>query len=266
MTHFQPVSLSQPGPSFSDKGKARDILYGNAPPPWYPAPAGEDEDAKLEGYWWGATSKDEAYVAGLPAVPEMVDGPSQKRRRISRRRTSASPQPRPNGNHADAVPPLVPSKPVSLERVVHRAIDKLGDARKTVNTIQELQRYYEGDGMGLPPPPIESLETLRAREAEERVEGKRKRREARTEANERFRHGGEVGEAEAAFVLKRSVASMLAHAGFEGESLGDGRSHTHNRQRGAMLTAQAQMTFRSTYSHESRATLSATLVGRSGSL
>lgn len=217
MTHFQPVSLSQPGPSFSDKGKARDILYGNAPPAWYPAPAGEDEDAKLEGYWWGATSKDEAYVAGLPAVPEMVDGPSAKRRRISRRRASASPQP--NGDAADTVPSLVPSKPVSLERVVHRAIDKLGDARKTVNTIQELQRYYEGDGMGLPPPPIESIETVRAREDEERVEGKRKRREARTEAHERFRHGGEVGEAEATFVLKRSVASMLAHAGFEGKSV-----------------------------------------------
>lgn len=253
MTHFQPVSLSQPGPSFSDKGKARDILYGNAPPAWYPTPAGEDEDAKLEGYWWGATSKDEAYVAGLPAVPEMVDGPSQKRRRISRRRASASPQP--NGD-ADAVPPLVPSKPVSLERVVHRAIDKLGDARKTVNTIQELQRYYEGDGMGLPPPPIEPLETLRAREAEERVEGKRKRREARTEAHERFRYGGEVGEAEAAFVLKRSVASMLAHAGFEGKSHVD---HTDL----PIADIQARTTFRSICLQEWRETSSATWAGRS---
>lgn len=221
MTHLQPVSLNEPGPSFSDKGKARDVLYGNAPPPWYPVSVTtDDEDAKLEGYWWGMTSKDDAYVGGLPAVPCMLEGPSQKRRRVSsRRQRSASPQANGNARPArfeSAPPSLVPSKPVSLERVVQRGIDKMVDARQTMNIIQDWQRYYEGDGMGPPPPLLEPPEVERARLAEERTEGKRKRREARVEGAERRKQGGEVGEAEAALSLKRVTASMLAHSGFEG--------------------------------------------------
>lgn len=223
MTYFEPVSLSTPGPSFSDKGKARDILYGNAPPAWYPASA-DNEDAKLEGYWWGATSKDEAYVAGLPCVPHMVQGPSMKRRRVRAR--SASPRVNGNGEageehdagaqHEAPTPALEPSKPLSIERVVHRAVDKLSDARKTMNTIQEYQRYVEGDGTDPEPLPLEPVESVRARYAEERQSSKRKRKEAKEEADERLETGGEVGEEEAAYSLKRASASLLAHAGFDG--------------------------------------------------
>lgn len=221
MTHFEPVSLSNPGPSFSDKGKARDLLYGNAPPPWYPATTDpDDEDAKLEGYWWGAAMKDDAYIAGLPSVPSMVEGPASKRRRIARRRSPSPQQINGNGRHNDVSetqpPALVPSKPLSMERVVHRAIDKLTDARKTMHTIQELQRYYEGDGTDPEPQPLESLESVRAGLAQQDRELKRKRAEARTEANARRKAGGEVGGTEAALELKRSTASLLAHAGFDG--------------------------------------------------
>lgn len=215
MTYFEPVSLSTPGPSFSDKGKARDILYGNAPPAWYPPIATDDEDAKLEGYWWGATGKDEAYVAGLPTVPHMKQGPSSKRRRVVRPRSES---PRANGHAHDLnPPPLEPSKPLSIERVVHRAVNKLNDARKTMNTIQEYQRYVEGDGTDPEPAPLEPIQVERARYAEERQANKRKRIEARAEAEERFSVGGEVGEVEAAHTMKRSTASLLAHAGFEGD-------------------------------------------------
>ncbi|WOO84408.1 Transcriptional activator spt7 [Vanrija pseudolonga] len=222
MTHFQPVSLSTPGPSFSDKGMAREILYGNAPPPWFPVSVTtDDEDAKLEGYWWGVTGKDEAYVSGLPAVPTMVQGPSSKRKRISQRRGSMSPK-QPNGTNgtarrprSDSEPPaLIPSKPVSLERLVHKSIDSLAETRRTMNLIQEWQRF-EIEG-GPPPPPLEPPDLERKRKAEEQADLKRKRKEARVEANKRRRMGGEVGEEEATLSLKRAVAGMLAHAGFEG--------------------------------------------------
>lgn len=233
MTHFQPVSLSQPGPSFSDKGMAREILYGNAPPPWYPVSAAtDDEDAKLEGYWWGVTGKDEAYVSGLPAVPTMVEGPSSKRKRISQRRGSMSPK-QPNGTNgsarrprSDSEPPaLIPSKPVSLERLVHKSIDSLAETRRTMNLIQEWQRF-EIEG-GPPPPPLEPPDVERNRKAEEQAELKRKRKEARVEANKRRKIGGEVGEEEATLSLKRAVAGMLAHAGFEGKCSGSRRGVAH---------------------------------------
>jgi transcriptional activator SPT7 len=108
---------------------------------------------------------------------------------------------------------------VSLGRVVDRAIDKLTDARKTMHTIQELQRYYEGDGTDPEPQPLEPIESVRAGLAKQRKELKRKRVEARTEANTRRKAGGEVGSAEAALELKRSTASLLAHAGFDGETV-----------------------------------------------
>lgn len=216
MTHWDAVSLRRPGPSFSDKGKAKELLHGHHAPPWYSAVAdAEDEDAKLEGCWWGAVAKDDAYVAGLPTTPAMVEGPASKRRRVARRRSLS-----PNGDVevSETQPPaLVPSKPVSLGRVVDRAIDKLTDARKTMHTIQELQRYYEGDGTDPEPQPLEPVESVRAGLAKQRKELKRKRDESRTEASTRRKSGGEVGSAEAALEMKRSTASLLAHAGFDGE-------------------------------------------------
>lgn len=221
MTRFEPVSLSNPGPSFSDKGKARELLFGNPPPPWYPVSTdSDDEDAKLEGYWWGAATKDDAYVGGLPSVPNMPKGPAAKRRRIARRR---SPSPQANG-HGDVEmsetqpPALVPSKPVSMGRVIHSAIDKLTDARRTMHTIQELTRFYEGDGTDPEPQPLEPLESVRSGLAKQNKELKRKRVEARAEANARRKSGGEVGGTEAAIELKHATASLLAHAGFDGGS------------------------------------------------
>lgn len=218
MTQLLPVLLNTPGPSFSDKGKAREVLYGNAPPSWYPVSVTtDDEDAKLEGYWWGLNSKDESYVSGLPAVPSMVEGPSRKRRRIARRKST----PEVNGDARmrgdSAPPPLVPSKPVSLERIVQKSVDKLNDARRTMGIIQDWQRYYEGDGLGPIPAPLEPPEADRARRAQEKIDRKRKRQEIRTQAGERGKVGGEVGEAEAVLSMKRTTASMLASAGFEGD-------------------------------------------------
>ncbi|BEJ14424.1 hypothetical protein CspHIS471_0401910 [Cutaneotrichosporon sp. HIS471] len=215
MTHWDEVSLLWPGPSFSDKDKAKELLHGNQPPPWYPAIVdAEDEDAKLEGCWWGAVAKDDAYVAGLPASPAMVIGPTSKRRRVARRRS-----PTPNGDieMSETQPPaLVPSKPVSLARVVDRAIDKITDARKTMHTIQELQRYYEGDGTDPEPQPLEPLESVRSGLTKQRKELKRKRMETRTEGETRRKSGGEVGGTQAVLEMKRSTASLLAHAGFDG--------------------------------------------------
>ncbi|WWD15998.1 hypothetical protein CI109_100422 [Kwoniella shandongensis] len=233
MTHFLPVSLNQAGPSFSDKGKAREILYGNAPPPWYPAPVTtDDEDVKLEGYWWGAMTGDEAYIGGLPAVPSMVASEPPRRRKI--RRKSASTVPRQNGiDHPPTAAEVArngvslsptkspkklarskPTKPVSLKKVIHQTVDKLHDARTVIHRIQEFQRV-EAEGGILPSRSLETEEEKATKE-EERLERRQKRREERTEARKREKEGAEVGEEEAVFGMKKAAAGMLAHAGFEG--------------------------------------------------
>ncbi|OXG85835.1 transcriptional activator SPT7 [Cryptococcus neoformans Gb118] len=86
------LSLAHAGPSFSDKGKARECLYGYPAPAWYPASStfqdargddhghdqdngdgdGEDEDDDLEGSWWGKMMDDETLIAGMPAIPKMA--------------------------------------------------------------------------------------------------------------------------------------------------------------------------------------------------
>ncbi|WVF72103.1 hypothetical protein IAT40_006915 [Kwoniella sp. CBS 6097] len=253
MTHFQPVSLSQAGPSFSEKGKAKEILYGNAPPAWYPLPAGtDDEDVKLEGYWWGAMNGDDAIVAGLPAVPTMVP-PEQPTTLPRRRRLRTRPRsPRksvngvllPNGDESAPVSVPLPSrksispltskraldkmteteeqerkskqriKPISVKKVVHRTVDRLHDARQLIHRIHEFQRI-ENEGGILP-----SRELVTEKERITKQEERARRVEMRTaekkEVMGRKKEGGEVGEEEAALGLKRASAGLLAHAGFEG--------------------------------------------------
>jgi hypothetical protein len=81
--------------------------------------------------------------------------------------------------------------------------------------IQDWQRYYELDGMGPVPAPLEPPELERERRTQDRADNKRKRQETRTQASAREKQGGEVGE-EAALSMKRATASILAHVGFEG--------------------------------------------------
>ncbi|KAK8869732.1 hypothetical protein IAR55_000300 [Kwoniella newhampshirensis] len=223
MTHFLPVSLDQAGPSFSDKGKAREILYGNAPPLWYPAPVTtDDEDVKLEGYWWGAMTGDEAYVGGLPAVPNMVSPEPPKRKKIKRKLSAILP----NGAVADGDPTARPelspkkspktlgSKPLSMKKVIHQTVDKLHDARQVIHRIQEFQRV-EAEG-GLIPSRVLETEEEKALKDEARLERRQRRREERTEARKREKDGAEIGEKEAVLGTKKAAAGMLAHAGFEG--------------------------------------------------
>jgi transcriptional activator SPT7 len=218
MTQFLPVSLSLPGGFFSDKGKAKEVLHGVLPPPWYPG-ATEDEEHKLEGNWWSVMGKDEAYVGGLPTAPIMAPfSPPRKKRIPSRRRKTSLP----NGNAAHTpngdgppVPELLPPKPISLENAIHRSVDKLGEARRMINQIQEFQRI-EAEGGVLPP--VDYGDAAIEREREEGAKRKRQRQVEYAKVVKRRKRGGEVGETEAVLIVKRATASMLAHAGFEGES------------------------------------------------
>ncbi|WVQ98831.1 hypothetical protein IAU59_005962 [Kwoniella sp. CBS 9459] len=237
MTHFLPVSLSQAGPSFSEKGKAKEILYGNAPPAWYPLPAGtDDEDVKLEGYWWGAMNGDDAFVAGLPAVPTMVPPETTitRRRRTRPRSTrkSINSDVLPNGGgpaRRTSVSPLKTrkildntkegskdrsQKPLSVKNVVHRTVDRLHDARQLIHRIHEFQRI-ENEGGILPSREI-MTEKERITKQEEKAQRVEVRKLEKKEVVRRKKEGGEVGEAEAALSLKRASAGLLAHAGFEG--------------------------------------------------
>ncbi|WVQ78346.1 hypothetical protein IAT38_000431 [Cryptococcus sp. DSM 104549] len=231
---LQSVSLTEAGPSFSDKGKAREILYGHAPPPWYPvasAGAAEDEESKLEGYWWGAMTGDEALLAGLPAVPYMARPEPVKRRRAKR---PVVVPPLPNGivnGHSDvpngdasssshpAPPtshdPSSPTKPLSVKNLVYRTVNNLNSMRQAMNKIHEFQRI-ENEGGLLPARSLEPTEEEKELEEEERHERRERRRAERVEADARRREGGEVGQEEAVGVVKQCAAGMLAHAGFEG--------------------------------------------------
>lgn len=105
-------------------------------------------------------------------------------------------------------------KPIDLETVIHRSVDKLYEARNIVYKIQEWQKA-ETDGSVLPPRMNETL--MLERERVEREERNRVRRMEMGHARKRRKLGGEVGEEEAALGMKRATASMLAHAGFDGE-------------------------------------------------
>lgn len=243
MSTFDRMSLAA-GPSFSDKGKAKEILGGVPPPAWYPltsvdgAEGIEDEEAQLEASWWSTLNKDDSYVGGIPAVPIMASRAGDlalRRRGRKRRRDAGEHSLKANGHlngqspmriddgpigvaspSREKTPPLVKSKPRSLESVVLRSIDKLSEARKYINQVQEFQRA-ELEGGVLPP--LDLGETSRAVRKEERAARHRRRQLERAEAQERAEQGGEVGETEAAFALKRSSAALLAHAGFEGASV-----------------------------------------------
>lgn len=215
MTHFLSTSLNQAGPCFSEKGKAKEILFSTAPPSWYPVTTDADNDElKLEGAWWSVIGKDEGYLAGLPVVPTMP-GPSViRKRRIpgrNKRRLSM-----PNGIADLSKPPRISSAPVSLEKVVHRSVDKLSEARRVVGQIQDFQRI-EAEGGVLPVPNPAEEEERRERNKQERIGRKRRRKAEFLEAKKRRKTGGEIGETEAVMALKRTTASMLAHSGFEGE-------------------------------------------------
>lgn len=106
------------------------------------------------------------------------------------------------------------AKPINLEDVIHRSVDKLFDARQAVNRIQEWQKI-EMEGGVLPPRVNENVVAKRAEE-EERVRRTRRKVES-GHAKKRRKLGGEVGEEEAALGMKKATAAMLAHAGFEGE-------------------------------------------------
>jgi hypothetical protein len=50
-----------------------------------------ENDRNFEGGWWGTMAKDEAYTAGLPAVPMMADPTTPRRARIPSKKKSIVP-------------------------------------------------------------------------------------------------------------------------------------------------------------------------------
>jgi transcriptional activator SPT7 len=210
MTHYLPLSLSC-GPPYSDKGKAKEILFGSVAPPWYPEKL-EDEEAKLEGSWWGAMAKDDALVAGLPSIPAMVPySPKRRKGSIPRpRHTSAARE----SATASRTASITKAKPISLGRTIQTTVDKLFQTRQDAARIVDIQRI-EADG-GVLPPLVDEKEERRANRMEHSAR-KRKRKAEKGEADQRRAAGGEMGEEEAALAMKRAGASLLAHAGFDGE-------------------------------------------------
>ena len=208
------MSPNQAGPSFSDKGKAKEILRTTPAPEWYPKSLrSDDEEHKLEGGWWGSLGKDESYMACLPAVPVMASPDAIRRRRIHVRK--CRPLSVSNGDMQPRTPPLVSPRPVSLSRVVNRSVDKLCEARRVFQQIQDFQRM-EAEGGQLPIlHPVEDDEG-NERKKLERIHRRRRRKDDSEDLSKRRRNGGETGEAEAVMILKKNTASMLAHAGFEG--------------------------------------------------
>jgi transcriptional activator SPT7 len=255
MTHYQSLSLQDPSPSFSDKGKAKDVLYAHQAPSWFTAPIPipmdtsvpvAADDHKLEGQWWGFVAKDEAYTSGLPIIPSMIPptgtrskvlGRSRKRRKITPTSDSAN-------NHGTCftdssatlvdeplsmILPKAPSqttptstrvlhsKPVNLTTKIHRNVDTLFNIRKTVNQIQDWQKA-ENEGLPLPIPRPHLEKEERRQELELRNERKRRRAVEKVETKKRIKMGGEVGEEEAALSVRAATGSMLAQAGFDGMS------------------------------------------------
>lgn len=237
MIHYQSLSLKDPGPSFSDKGKAKDMLLHHQPPTWFPDLGGVEEDTKLEGAWYGFLGKDESYVSGLPVVPSMVQNSGkglQSRSARSRKRRKISPLSDTNNGHfTDSSATLVDEpismttlpksqtilhqKPINLTTKIHKNVDTLNSIRTKIHKIQDWQKA-ENEGLAppVPRPHIEKEEQRRALELNR--ERKRRRKEERGEAKKRMKFGGEVGEEEAALQARGATAAVLAQAGFEGES------------------------------------------------
>jgi transcriptional activator SPT7 len=248
MVHYQSLSLKQPGPTFSDKGKAKEILHHHQAPSWYPpitAMDDESEDSKLEGAWWGFVAKDEAYTSSLPSVPTMLTHTESRplRSRPVRARRRNTPPANGLGNHDSSAtlvdeptslsaplakalsrnghsptPGLLQPKPVNLGTTIHRNVDKLFEIRNTVGQILDWQKA-ENEGLPLPVPKPHLEREERRQAKHERVDRKRRRKEERGEAKKRMKLGGEVGEEEAALSVRAATAGMLAQAGFDGQSL-----------------------------------------------
>ncbi len=153
-------------------------------------------------------------MCNMPSVPIMASPGAPRKRRVpgrKRRRPSI-----PNGDdESHRTPSLVSPKPVSLENVVHCSVDKLCEARRVVGQIQEFQRL-EAEGVIFLLPNRAEEEERREEEKWDRANRKRRRKVELEEANRRRRDGGDIGETEAVMGLKRTTATMLAHAGFEG--------------------------------------------------
>ncbi len=217
MTQHLALSLTHAGPSTLSHSRYKELIQAAAPPAWYSAAVG-DEATEVDGGWWGAVAKDEAYTTGLPAVPSMLDSDLDlpRRARISAKHPAS---PKANGHQLDGTkeetPALDPPGPVKLETLVHRNVDKLHQARRVMHQIQDFQRMEAEDAVL---PDFAAIEVReKAREKEERIERKRRRAEEAIEAKKRRKLGGDVGAKEATLTLKRATAGMLAHAGFEGE-------------------------------------------------
>ena len=238
-SHNLPMSQNQAGPSFSDKGKAKEILHTTPAPEWYPnSLRTDDEDYRLEGGWWGSLGKDESYMACLPAVPVMASPDTIRRRRIPVRR--CRPSLGINGDMQHQTPPLVPTRAVSLSKVVHRSVDRLCEARRVVQQIQDFQRIQAEGGQLSILHPVEDDE-WNEREKQERIHRRRRRKDDSKNARKRRIIGRETGEPEAVMVLKKNTASMLAHAGFEGTAQCASTNLTLT-----VIRSQAQMRSRST--------------------
>jgi transcriptional activator SPT7 len=208
------ASTSHLGPTYAEKGKARELAAANTAPAWYPAEE-NNETRRVEGIWYSAMGRDEAYIGGLPATTSMAAPVFRSVKRIPTRRRPAplidSADPRPPEHKAAASP----KRTVNLETIVHRTVDELYSARMIANSIYEWQKLEMDGGLV---PPIKRFDREKALRKEEEAERRRIGREEAMQANKRRRLGGEVGENEAALAFKRATAGMMAHAGFDGMS------------------------------------------------
>lgn len=218
MTHHLSLSLAHAGPSSLTQSHAKELLQATPPPSWYPGSVTtEDEEVHFEGSWWGVMSKEESYAAGLPAVPSMLEPASPRAARVPRSQRVPSMSNGHANGHTARTPPLDPPKPLNLEFAIHRNVDKLHEGRKYQRMINDWQRI-EHDGGVLPNPNIVEAEE-RYRAQEEKAQRKRARRVEHEEAKKRRKTGGELGEEEAVSRMKKVSAVMLAHEGFESQSL-----------------------------------------------
>ena len=235
MSHFYPLSLNFAGPSTAEKGKSREILNNTVAPSWYPAASfttvqststkEKPENADLsDGNWWGAITKDEAYIGGIPSIPEMAPFQLPKVRRIKgkkRRKTQvngdSTNQLYLNGHsYPSTTPSLESPRSVKLGSVVHRNVEELCEARRLMNQIQDWQRI-EMDGGVLPPIQRFNEKADRRKRKRSRMDLREREKELREEGKIRAKDGGEMGEEEAVMKVRRTAAGMLAHAGFEGQ-------------------------------------------------
>lgn len=229
MTALQPVSLANPTLMWGDKAKAKELLANVPVPGWLAPPEVEDEEySQLEARYWGLMGRDEAYLAGLPAVPTMCAArlppkrkiPSYKKRRLS----VPNGEPKMPNGHAlmdrEPTPALSPERrPVDLGGIMDHTAETLDMTRTYAYKIADWQRA-ETEGGLLPGPALMKREekAIQAAAKQARVDKRRLRREREKRARGRRAEGGEMNEAQAAAEMRRAAGTLLAHAGFEGLS------------------------------------------------